>query len=102
MRIHTVLSVLAISLFAGCTHDSKASESNKAAPAAEAVMAKLEKADAADGKTDKIVGKCHCGMEGKKDFAFEYQGYTLYSCNKDCLEAVKKDPAKVITDMKMN
>lgn len=68
-----------------------------AAPTPE-ILAKLEKADATDGKTDKVVEKCagcSLGMNGSAAHAVKFGGYTLQFCD-HCAEGKAKDPAKVL------
>ncbi|MFO1076270.1 MAG: hypothetical protein U1E73_00925 [Planctomycetota bacterium] len=63
------------------------------------IVAKLEKADAADGKVDKIVEKCagcSLGMNGNPAHAVKVGGYTLHFCD-HCADGKAKDPTKVLT-----
>jgi YHS domain-containing protein len=83
--------------FAGC---EKKSADAPAPPAdAKAVEAKLAKADAFDGKVDKVVTKClgcGLGMDGKKELAATTAGYTLYLCSAHCKSEFEKDPNKAV------
>ena len=101
MRIHTILSVLALSLFAtGCTKHTKAGETPaKGAPISVEMTEKLAKADAFDGKTDKIVSKCiGCSlkMDGSDKHSVMVGDYTLHLC--DNCAAGKADPAKLVAE----
>src|SRR5262245_54031716 len=99
MKIHTILSVLALSLVAGCTKDSKAEV--KPAPITTEMAAKLEKADAADGKTDKVVSKCigcDLKMEGQEKNALKVGEYSLHMCD-GCYTKYKDDPSKSLAAM---
>jgi YHS domain-containing protein len=67
---------------------------DEAAADAEAIATKLAAADALDGNVDQIVTRCaSCAllMDGKKDHAVEYEGYTLYFCREGCKERFEKD-----------
>ena len=71
---------------------------------AQAVEARLAKADALDGKADKVVSKCAgcaLGMEGKKEFAAMVSGYTLHFCSQACKTEFEKDPQKAVMAMKV-
>jgi YHS domain-containing protein len=84
---------------APATFDNSA---NAAKPSAAALVA-LAKADAADGKVDKVVSKCltcMLGMEGKPENAATYGEFTLHFCSKNCKEAFLSDPEKVVLALK--
>ena len=69
-----------------------------------AVEAKLAKADAFDGKTDKVVSKCaSCalGMDGKSEHALEVSSYKLHFCSEDCKTGFEKDTTKAILALKI-
>jgi YHS domain-containing protein len=66
------------------------------------VEAKLAKADAFDGKTDKIVSKCpscKLQMDGKSEFAAQVSGYTLHFCSEKCKGEFTKDTTKSIKEL---
>lgn len=79
----------------------------KASPAkadAATVEARLAKADAVDGKTDKVVTKCAgcaLGMDGSADHALNAHGYTLHLCSGHCKEQFAKDVDKSIMAMEL-
>lgn len=109
LRLSTLSMILVA--FAGCSGDAaKPAEKPpetppqvtpsdmQAAPTPE-IVAKLEKADAADGKTDKVVEKCagcSLGMNGNPAHAVKVGGYTLNFCD-HCADGKAKDPMKVLT-----
>ena len=69
-----------------------------------AVEAKLAKADAFDGKTDKVLSKCaSCalGTDGKSEHALEVSGYTLHFCSEGCKTGFEKDTTKAILALKI-
>lgn len=71
---------------------------------AAAIEAKLAKADAFDGKVDKVVTKClgcGLGMDGNKDLAATTAGYTLHFCSASCKADFEKDPAKAVMAMRL-
>ena len=64
-----------------------------------ALEAKLVKADALDGVTDKVVSKCpSCAlaMDGSSAHALETSGYTLHFCSAPCKTGFEKDTTKAI------
>lgn len=63
------------------------------------LIARLASADAADGTTDKIVGKCAtCAlrMDGKAENELKLEGYTMHFCSSKCKDMCAKDPLKVL------
>ena len=80
-----------------------AKQEGSAAPSAQ-VTAKLAQMDAFDGASDKVVGKCPAcmmKMDGSKDHAFAYSGYTMHFCTAHCKETWEKDPSKSVLALKM-
>lgn len=79
----------------------------KSAPAnadVSTVEARLAKADALDGKTDKVVTKCAgcaLGMDGKAEHSIAAHGYTLHLCSAHCKEDFSKDVDKSILAMEL-
>ncbi|HKQ49048.1 MAG TPA: hypothetical protein VJZ71_13340 [Phycisphaerae bacterium] len=68
------------------------------------IEAKLAKADAFDGKVDKIVTKClgcGLGMDGSKEFAATTAGYTLHLCSAHCKTEFEKDPNKAVMALRI-
>ena len=68
------------------------------------VQAKLAKADAFDGKIDKIVSKCascNLNMDGTSEHALEVMGYTLYFCSPVCKMDFEDDTTKAILAMEI-
>jgi YHS domain-containing protein len=106
IRIITSLGLLSAFLIMGCgggKTPSVADNSVNAAKPSAAALAALAKADAADGKVDKVVSKCltcMLGMEGKPENATAYGEFTLHFCSKTCKEAFLSDPEKVALALK--
>ena len=79
----------------------------KSAPAkaeASTIEARLAKADAVDGKTDKVVTKCAgcaLGMDGKAEHSLTAHGYTLHLCSAHCKEDFGKDVDKSLMAMEL-
>jgi hypothetical protein len=94
--------LMAISLF-GCSSTEVQTESvevPEALPAlqGEALLA-LEAADAADGATDKLVGKCvtcKLHMDGKTEHSVSVGEYQMNFCTDNCLKSFIKDPVKAL------
>lgn len=96
-------SGLLVVVLAGCGKetDGPAPAQGTSAPSAEAFAA-LAKADAADGKTDKVVSKCPTcmlSMDGSPDHAASHGGYTLHLCSEHCKESFEKDPDKALASL---
>lgn len=94
-------------LFACCTKQAEAPapaptpSAPAAAPSAETI-AKLAKADAVDGKTDKVVSKCAgcaLGMDGKAAHAAKLGEYTVHFC--DHCAGKTKDVEKIVMALKL-
>jgi hypothetical protein len=102
-----LLAGCSLLLVAGCSKQASAAGGSGApAPAAigPELMAKLAKADAADGKTDKIVHKCagcSLGMDGTDAHSLKVQDYTMHFCSDKCLAPYKADAAKEIAALKI-
>jgi YHS domain-containing protein len=67
-----------------------------------AAVEALEKADAADGTTDKVVTKCvtcRLHMEGRSENVTSYGGYELRFCTADCKAFFEKDPETVLLNL---
>jgi hypothetical protein len=67
--------------------------------ASAAMTALLEKADAADGTTDKVVSNCvTCGlkMAGSADNAAKVGDYEIHLCSANCLGSFNEDPEKAL------
>lgn len=95
--IATAISGVAV-LSAGCDKGSPAEAD------AASIEAKLAKADAADGKTDRVVSKCagcSLGMDGKAEYSLAAHGYTLHLCSDHCKSEFGKDVDKSITAMEV-
>lgn len=100
------LGLLNAFLIAGCTSSkapAKADKETSANVPSAAALAVLAKADAADGKVDKVVSKCvtcMLGMEGLPENAVTYGEYTLYFCSQTCKENFLKDREKALLALK--
>jgi hypothetical protein len=93
---------LILGLAAVNTPSVAVSSANAAKPSA-AALAALAKADAADGKVDKIVSKClmcMLRMDGRPENAASYGQFTLHFCSKACKEAFINDPEKAVLAVK--
>jgi YHS domain-containing protein len=63
------------------------------------IEARLVKADALDGKSDKLIVKCALcgyGMDGKAEHASRHGDYRMQFCSAGCKTTFDKDPAKAI------
>lgn len=91
--------LFAAALLSGC--DSKKAEPQTPASKAD-VVAKLAKADAVDGKVDKVVSKCAAcdlGMDGSPAIVLKVHDYSLHFCSAGCKEGYESDPDKAIMAM---
>jgi|WetSurMetagenome_2_1015567.scaffolds.fasta_scaffold13150_3 YHS domain-containing protein len=98
-----LLSAFLILGFAGDKTPSAADKSVNATKPSKAALAALAKADAADGKVDKVVSKCltcKLGMAGRPENAATYGKYTLYFCSTTCKEQFLKDCEKAVLALK--
>jgi hypothetical protein len=93
-----LLGLLAAGLATGCGAQ-RAPEAPKkhslADPPSAESLAALAKADAADGKVDKVVSKCitcRLAMEGSPEHSVDYGGYTLHFCSEECKKAFSENP----------
>lgn len=78
----------------GCKKDATAEKGD--------VLAKLAKADALDGTTDKIVAKCSgCAlrMDGSNEHVTALSGYKLNFCTAKCKKEFSKDTIKSVLAM---
>jgi YHS domain-containing protein len=98
-----MLSAFLFMGFAGGKTLSTADNSVTDAKPGATVLAALAKADAADGKVDKVISKCltcKLGMEGRPENAATYGKYTLHFCSTTCKEKFLKDPEKAVLALK--
>lgn len=90
-------------LLTGC--ESKKNEPTPSNPkSAPAVAAVLAKADALDGKIDKIVTRCAgcaLGMDGKADYELEVGEYKMHFCKSGCKDRFAQNPDKEILALKI-
>jgi hypothetical protein len=106
IRIITLLGLLGAFLmfgFAGSKTPVAADNSVIATKPSTTALDALAKADAADGKVDKIVSKCltcMLGMQGQPENAVTYGKFTLHFCSKTCKEKFLKDPEKAVLALK--
>jgi hypothetical protein len=69
------------------------------------VQAQLAKADAKDGKVDKVVSKCSgcaLGMDGKAEHAAHLGDYTVLFCDHCAEKGSPKDAQKIVMGLKLN
>ena len=74
-------------------------ETPPAKPLSEAALSKLEAADKADGKEDKIVSRCPACMlmmDGDPKHTSHLEGYTVHSCHEVCAEVLEKNPEDML------
>jgi hypothetical protein len=101
MRTLCVIACVATAGFlavAGCSKKEEAKASTVD------IEARLAKADALDGKVDKVVAKCgNCalGMEGKSMYSLKTHGFEMQFCAEGCQREFQKDPDKAILAMKI-
>ena len=99
--------MLGMMLWTGCGSDPAPDESvpettQLSSPTA-AALAALEKADAADGTSDKLVTRClpcNLSMAGKAEHASKYGEYTVHLCSDHCKAYFERDPEKVLASLK--
>ena len=75
------------------------------APATASLDAKLVAADAADGKTDKVIEKCAgcgLGMMGSPEHAVTVRGYQMHFCSVGCQQRCEKDPDAMVSSLPIN
>ncbi len=95
-------SLLFACLAIGCATQRAPDAAQKRAPADQpsaASLAILAKADASDGKVDKIISKCvtcRLRMEGKPEYSVTYGGYAVQLCSEECKKAFSEDPEKAL------
>lgn len=68
------------------------------------VLAKLARADEADGKLDKVVSKCpSCAlrMDGQSKYSLTFAGFTLHFCSEDCRKGFETDTTRKILALKI-
>lgn len=102
---------LASLVVVGCTAESSETTTPTSQPSAApsmsmgdttAILAKLTAADAVDGTTDKVVGKCAgcaLGMDGSPDHKLEMEGYAMHFCSAGCKDGFSADTAKKVLAM---
>lgn len=105
-KVIMLLSVLAAGLAIGCgaqrAPDAPKKHSLADPPSAES-LAMLAKADAADGKVDKVVSKCvtcRLGMEGSPEHSVSYGEYAVHLCSEECKKTFSEDPEKALKALK--
>lgn len=99
----TALVIVALVGCEGKTPAEKPAEKASGTPTA-AALTVLAKADAVDGTTDKVVGKCltcSLGMDGKAEHAATYGEYTLHLCKDGCKKNFEADPEKALASVKI-
>ncbi len=102
-RFISAMSAIALStvLFTGCQEKKSDGPS---ATGTNDVAAKLAKADAVDGKTDKVVAKCAAcslGMDGSAEHELAVKDYKMHFCSADCKKSFEADPEKSVMAMKI-
>lgn len=89
---------------AGCKPEEPAPKPAEEAFADAAIELILAKADAVDGKVDKVIGKCpkcNLGMDGKAEHTMKFAGYEMRFCTKGCLGEFEASPKAMLTAMKI-
>ena len=98
-----VAAVALVVVVSSCTKDEPEGNGDQSkAPSAE-VLAALAKADLADGKDDKVVGKCvscKLAMEGSADHLVKVGDYSVHLCTADCKKNFEGDPDKALLALK--
>ena len=101
-RVASWIIVAALfSISIGCS-DSASTPSPDSKGAAEVTGAALEalaRADAVDGKTDKVVEKClmcSLGMNGKPEITSTVAGYELHHCKLGCKSGFEENPEQAL------
>lgn len=64
-------------------------------------IARLEKADAVDGKTDHVIGKCYVcglGMDGSEKFTVDVAGYKAHLCSKGCQNEFESSAETIVLE----
>jgi len=82
--------------------ESVAAPAQDSSPSAVALVA-LDKADAADGSTDRVVTNClscKLRMAGKAEYASHYGDYEVHLCSSHCKAFFEKDPEQVLASLK--
>jgi YHS domain-containing protein len=82
--------------------ESVAEPPQVSSPSATTLVA-LDKADAADGSSDKVVAKClscNLSMAGKAEHASTYGEYEVHLCSTHCKAYFEKNQEKVLASLK--
>ena len=93
---------MAAAFVVGCEKKQEPKQTDPATSAA--VVAILAKADAVDGKTDKVISKCAAcalGMDGSAEHALTMHEYKMHFCSAGCKTKYEKEGDKAIMSMKM-
>lgn len=67
-------------------------------------VALLEKADAVDGNSDHVIGKCYVcglGMDGSDKFTVEVAGYKAHLCSKGCQHEFESSAESIVIETKI-
>ncbi|HWL94032.1 MAG TPA: hypothetical protein VNT79_10900 [Phycisphaerae bacterium] len=92
-------SCMSVLMLTACEEKKTGPAVTATTPTPEMVAARLAKADAADGKTDKVVVKCAaCAlrMDGSPDHALVVHGYTMHFCSAPCKKSYEANPDQEI------
>jgi hypothetical protein len=84
---------------AGCGKSDSALPPEPPPPSEEEVRDRLARADALDGATDQVVGKCltcNLSMDGLEKVTSTHGGYTLRFCARGCKDRFDRDPARAV------
>ena len=108
----TLITSIALFSMVGCTAEKH--ETKLASPSStpvlsqtafsQAALSLLEEADAMDGKTDHVIGKCYVcglGMDGSDKFAVKVQDYTAHLCSAGCQHEFEASTEKIVLETKI-
>ncbi len=95
-------TLAAATLLLACGKSTTGKQVQASALSPAQVEVKLAAADAADGRTDKVISKCascRLGMDGDAQHASMHAGYELHFCSPECKTRFDADPDKIIAKL---
>ena len=109
---YTLITSIALFCTVGCTAEKQ--ETKLASPVStpavsqaafsDAALSLLAEADALDGKTDHVIGKCYVcglGMDGSEKYTVKAQGYTAHLCSAGCQHEFEASTEKIVLETKI-